>query len=167
MKIHRLLAGVVIAWSCLVGSQLGLAAGSNESATNVTVITSDRLTFDYNKHYALFEGGVVVNDPKMKLKSETLLVRFSSENQVESILAKQNVKIWHGEIVADAGQATYDVKLGTIKLEISPRVNRGKNILEGETITFWRNENKMICEPQARLVIFSEEGGARKQLLGE
>jgi lipopolysaccharide transport protein LptA len=134
---------------------------------DVTVITSDRLTFDYNKKFALFEKNVTVVDPEMRLTSDIMLVRFDNDDQVSSIVAKRAVRIEQDKLIAESGMATYDVKPAIIKLEISPRVMRGKNILEGDIITFWRNEDKMLCEPQARLIIYPDEKDSKLQLFGE
>ena len=54
-----------------------------------------------------------------------------------------------------------------IVLAIKPRVTRGRDTLEGELITFWRDQNRMICQHQARLVIYPEKGGVKDQIFGE
>ncbi len=140
-------------------------SAQSEEDSGVTVITSDRLTFDYNKQFALFEGHVVVTDPEMNLKSDTMTVRFTEDNEVETIVAEGHVQIIQVDKVAESGKATYDVATGKITLVDQPTVRRGKDLLEGEKIIFWRDENKMICEPRARLVIFPEKGGTRDQLM--
>jgi len=139
--------------------------------SEATVITSTRLTFDQQQHYALFEENVVVNDPSLHLVADRLTVFFTGENQAESIEAVGNVVIEQEDTTAWAQKATYDVTTGKIFLEGSPRIRRGRDILEGDTITFWRDDNRMICEPQARLVLFpdkdADRGGARGLMLGE
>ena len=140
-------------------------SAQSEEESGVTVITSDRLTFDYNKQFALFEGHVVVTDPEMNLKADTMTVRFTEGNEVETIDAEGHVQITQLDKVAESGKATYDVSTGKITLVDQPTVRRGKDLLEGEKIIFWRDENKMICEPRARLVIFPSEGGTRDQLM--
>lgn len=142
-------------------------AREDDTAAGVTVITSVRLTFDYDKQYALFEDNVVVTDPEMKLTADKMNVYFDDENQVKLIVAEGAVQIEQADKIATSGKATYKVATGTIVLEDEPRVRRGKDLLEGTIITFWRDENKMVCEPQARLVIFPDKGGTREQLFGE
>ena len=34
---------------------------------------------------------------------------------------------------------------------------QGRNILEGEVITFWRDQQKVECKPRARLVVYGED----------
>lgn len=132
-----------------------------------TVITSDRLTFDQKQQYALFEDNVVVKDPSLELRADRLTVFFDADNQAEKIEAVGQVVIEQEETTAWARKAVYDVVSGKIFMEGSPRIKRGRDVLEGDTITFWRDDNKMICEPQARLVLFPEGDGARGSLLGE
>lgn len=155
----------VIGIVCL-GLFSGFAADDVVSG-DVTVITSDKLTFDYSEQYALFEQNVIVTDPDMTLKSDNLRVIFSEAGSVTRIVATDNVVIEQADKIAYAGRAEYTVSDGAIKLTEQPRVRRGKDLLKGETITFWRNQNKMVCEPQARLIIFPEKGGTRDKLFGE
>jgi len=152
--VGLLLAGIVCAEESLPDEQ-------------ITVITSDELTFDYKEHYALFLGNVFVSDPGMKLAADKLTARFNDDNEVSSIVADGNVRIDQDGLTAWAGIATYDVKEGKIVMEEKPRVKRGKDLLSGGQITFWRDQNKMIVKPGARLVIFPSEGSARNQLFGE
>ena len=150
-----------------------LSASAQEATTetpaqpeDLTVITSDRLTFDYQKHFALFETNVVVVDPQIKILSDKMTVLFDEKSKAQSIKAEGNVYIVQDDKKAKAANANYEVDTGKIVLTGSPQVTRGKDILTGDTITFWRDQNKMICEPRARLVIYPSEGGAR-DLLGD
>jgi lipopolysaccharide transport protein LptA len=148
----------------------GAPAARAETAAvgDVTVITSDRLTFDYKNRYALFENNVLVTDPGMQLASDRLTVQFDEKGRATSIKAEGRVTITQTDKTAQSGMASYDILSGKIVLAIKPRVTRGRDILEGEIITFWRDENRMVCQPGARLLIFPEEGGATEDpFLGE
>jgi lipopolysaccharide export system protein LptA len=151
----------------------GAAAAKKEvtaEAEQITVVTSERLTFDYKKHYALFEQNVMVTDPEMQMAADQLMIRFDESGKATSIKAEGRVTITQTDKTAQANLATYDLETGKIVLAGKPRVTRGKDTLEGETITFWRDDNRMICQPNARLVIYPEKGSGAKdqlQLLGE
>ncbi len=132
-----------------------------------TVITSDRLTFSQRNQYALFEDNVIVRDQNMRMRADRLTVFFDDANQAERIEATGRVVMQQEDTTAWAQSATYDVELGTIFLEGTPRIRRGRDVLEGDTITFWRFENKMVCEPRARLVLFPEEDSSTMSLFGE
>ncbi len=158
-------------WIC-AGCLIGLTGVSGtadefEMTEGVTEITSVRLTFDQENRFALFEEDVVVIDPAMKLTADKLTVHFDEDHQAEWIEAEGQVVIEQEGTTAWAGKATYDVASGKVFLEDEPRIRREQDMLEGETITFWRDDNKMICEPQARLVIYPEQGGTRDHLFGE
>lgn len=158
---------------CLMATGTALSAAVADGAERgsamdaVTVITSEKLTFDYKKQYALFENDVLVTDPEMQLAADKLTVIFDAKGKARSIKAEGRVTIRQTDKTAQAGLATYDFETGKIVLAIKPRVTRGRDTLEGELITFWRDQNRMICQPQARLVIYPEKGGVKDQLFGE
>jgi lipopolysaccharide export system protein LptA len=137
-----------------------------EGDEEVTIITADKLTADYKQHYALFEGNVVVTDPQMQLTSDKLTVAFDANNKIKSIKAEGKVNIRQTDKVAKAEEAIYDIDSGKVVLSGKPRVMRGKDMLEGETITMFRNESRILVHPRARLVVYPEKGGAREQFFG-
>ena len=160
---------VVLCW-IVAGAAVSAAAAEAENGSAleaVTVITSEKLTFDYKQQYARFENNVVVTDPEMQLAADKLTVIFDAKGKAKSIKAEGRVTIRQADKTAQAGLATYDFDTGKIVLAIHPRVTRGRDTLEGEIITFWRDQNRMICQPQARLVIYPEKGGVKDQLFGE
>jgi len=130
------------------------AAGEEDA----TVITSLRLTFDYGSNYAVFEEDVVVTDPKMRLTSDRLAVWFNEEGSVSLIKAEGRVHIIQEDKTASSEEATYEVATGKIVLEKNPRLQRGLHYLEGTMITYYRDKEILIVEPQSRLVIYPEGG---------
>lgn len=134
--------------------------------SDLTVITSEKLTFDANEQYAVFEKNVEVTDPNMRITADKLTVNFDQDNKVKSITAEGQVVMKQADKTAWSDMASYFVESGKIILSGNPRVRRGRDVLEGGTITFWRDDNRMVCEPNARLVIYPEKGGTRDQLLG-
>jgi len=142
------------------------ARGEGEAAADLTVITSDKLTFDYTERFALFDGNVVVVDPQMKLYADKMTVVFSVSNRISEIKAEGKVYIVQDDKRARSDVAQYNVDQGIIVLTGKPQVTRGEDILTGDKITFWRNDNKMLVEPRARLVINPQDGQAR-QLMGD
>jgi len=142
-------------------------AQSTTETEQVTIITADRLEFDHKKQYAQFTNNVVVTDPQLSLSADELVVRFTSENKVSVIQAKGHVIIEQEDRKAWAGHAIYEVESGQIQLSVKPRVQRGQDILTGNTIPFWRDQEKMICDGRAQLVIYPDKGGSRQVLGGE
>jgi len=134
------------------------AAKVNKS-DEVTVITSDRLLYDYKNAFAVFEDNVVVIDPGLKLTSDNLLVRFDDEGEVEFIEAKGQVYIQQEGLTARSEVATYDIKKATIVLQVNPVVQREGAMLTGDKVIYYREEGRLECFPNARLIIPSDKRG--------
>lgn len=164
MWISRL-AVVLLAWWPVAG--FAQAKNKANSSSEVTVITSERLTFDYLKQYALFEKDVVVVDPQMKIFADKMTVRFDDNNKARNIKAEGNVVIVQADKRARAAEAEYKVDTGEITLQGEPMVMSGKNIMTAEVIRYWRDDNRMEGKPNSRLVIYSEDDASRDSLFGE
>lgn len=160
------LAVALLAAGWLTAASAAEPAGGLEDAADLTVITSDKLTFDYQQQFAYFQDNVVVVDPEMKLFADRMTVTFSSSNKVTEIKAEGKVFIIQEDKQARSEIAIYNVQQGVIVLTGKPQVTRGQDILTGDKITFWRDRNKMIVEPRARLVIHPQTGSAQGALGG-
>jgi lipopolysaccharide export system protein LptA len=124
---------------------------SKRGTNSQTVITSDKLTFDYGQRFALFEDNVVVTDPDMNMTSDRLLITFSEENQITSIKADGRVIMTQEDKRGECQTASYDVETGRIVLTGAPKLIRQRDTLEADTITFYRDENRVVCYPRARV----------------
>ncbi len=141
----------------------GIPDGTTEDVPNfgdLTVITADKLVYDGRNHFAELTGHVVVSDPQLKMKSDTVRIDMEGTNQVKTIVATGHVVLTQSDKQAWAGRATYDVPAGKYVLEENPRVMRGRDMMLGDRITFWRDQERMECYPNARLIIQPES--ARK-----
>jgi lipopolysaccharide export system protein LptA len=134
----------------------GEAAGNAVSNTE-TVITSKELFLDYKARKARFERDVHVQDPKMEMYCDELEIRLGQDNQINWIGASTGVRLLHEGREALAGKAMYDVKNDEIVMQDNPRITDGRNVLTGEQIKFWRGSKRMVCEPSARLVVYSDK----------
>jgi lipopolysaccharide transport protein LptA len=142
------------------------ALRAEETTDELTVITSEKLTFDHQRQFALFENDVVVVDPRMKIYADKMTVRFDDNNKAQNIIAEGNVIIVQDDKRARAAEAEYRVDDGQITLSGEPMVMSGKNIFTAEVMRFWRDENRMVGKPNSRLVIYPE-GQDTSQLFGE
>ncbi len=125
--------------------------------TNSTVITSTQLSFDQQQRMAVFDGNVVVTDREVKIMADRLKVFFTEENKPDRIEADGRVTIIRNDLKATGEKATYDIKEGKMQLTGNPRIQRDQDMLTGETVTLWRNSKRILCEPNARLVISSDQ----------
>jgi lipopolysaccharide transport protein LptA len=139
-----------------------IACGAGIADAN-TVITASQMLFDYHRSIASFQGNVVVMDPEFRLKSDNLHVIFEGTNAVRSVTATGNVRVWQADKVATCRKAIYIAKKGEITLIGDAKLQRGNDAVSGDEITFWVNENRMICRP-GRLVIFPSGDQQNKSL---
>jgi len=144
-----------------------LAEDDASAAKEVTVITSEKLTFDYMKQFALFETNVVVIDPRLKIYADKMKVTFSKENKAERVVASGNVIMIQEDKRARATTAEYNIATGEITLTGDPMITSGANIMTAETIKFWRDENRMEAMPRPRLLLSSELGSEKDRLFME
>ncbi len=127
---------------------------SIERAPGQTLLTGNTLTFDYASRYVRMDGNVQVDDDHGKLKSQSIIGRFSDENKVEHIEAHDGVEIVSEGRKASAEKAVYDYAHNTVQMDGHARVSEGVNSLSGERIWFWiKGNRKLLCEPNAVLVV--------------
>ena len=144
-----------LAWSAVAVEGANPAKAGED--TNSTVITSTRLSFDQQKREVVFEKNVVVTDREIKILSDRLKVFFTEDNKVDRIEAEGDVTIIRNDLKATGEKAAYDMKEGKLQLTGNPRIQRDQDTLTGETVTLWRNSKRILCEPNARLVIASDQ----------
>ncbi len=154
-------------------SQDPLAAAFKSHATNeeqITVITSDRLFYDYKQKFALFMTNVVVVDPRIKITAEQMTVFFDESNKVSAIKCERDVHISQEDKTAKADLATYDVHSGDIVLTGGkPEVLQGKNVMTGDPIIFNRDNNTVTVPgtiQKPRIVFVPGQNTGSMDLLG-
>ena len=132
---------------------------SLKRAAGEALITGETLILDYERRFVRMDQDVKVVDDHGELAAETLMGRFSADNKVEIIEARNGVQITSEGRKATAESATYAFQNGAIQLDGEAQVAEGGNRLSGEQIKFWiKGSRKMICEPNALLEITSTSG---------
>ena len=170
MRLCRLWMALawMVAASGIAAAETDPAAAAEKKEEQATVITSEKLTFDYQKQYAVFEEDVEVTDGDMRLNADKLAIWFNDKNEITLIKAEGNVRIVQQDKAAHAGEAVYEVDTGKIVLTVNPRLQRGRHYLEGDKIVYWRDQDLLVVEPEPRLVIYPDDaGGTQMNLFGE
>ncbi len=143
------------------------AMKARERRPGETLLTGERLLFDYDQRQVQLEHDVVVVDDQGRLEAERLSGRFSASNEVESVEASGGVAFAATNRAAVAEAAFYDYAESMVELRGRARVEEGENRLSGERIRFWtRGTRKMVCEPNALLVVTSAPGLAGEGVQG-
>ena len=133
--------------------------------TNKTVVTADRLTFEYKKQMAVFDGHVVVVDPRIRIESDELRLVFSKTNEIKSVTATGNVRLRSEDKTGACNKAVYVGETEEVTLTGNARLNRGgRDSVTGDRIIFYLDEDRVVVEGGTQLVIFPEDGPVKTPL---
>ncbi len=148
--------------SILAASMLAQPAhsGPARAAGPPTVVTSDRLEVDYAKNVADFTGRVHVKDRSGDLFADRMIVIFNpADRQVREITATgRQVVIDSPGRRAVSRKAVYTANDGRILLTGDPKILHGPNAYAAERITIFKDQDRTIFEPRARMVFYSDQG---------
>lgn len=124
---------------------------------NHTEIFSDRLVYDEDRALAEFDGNVRMRDPRASMNSGKIRLYLKENAEIDWIEALSEVIIQSDDRKALADRATYYADEDRFVLEGDPKVKVGRNIMTGDRITFWRATQRMVCEPNARVLLYPDE----------
>jgi len=130
----------------------GLAQGGG----NVE-IRSDRLVYDEDQALAEFDGNVRMRDSQAALNCERIMLHLKENNEIDWIEALSEVIIQTDDRKALADHASYYADEGRFVLDGDPKVKDGQHVMTGDRITFWRETRRMVCEPNARVLLYPDE----------
>jgi lipopolysaccharide export system protein LptA len=123
------------------------AAFSEETGGKKIVITSKSLVTDNKNSTALFEGAVVAIADSVTIYADSMKVSYSStESRVVEMHAAGNVRAHNNEKAIFSQEATYSSNEGKITFTGSPKVVDGENIITGEKIVYFIEDDRAVVE---------------------
>ena len=137
----------------LVGQLTLRAVEAEPEKEGQTEIEADEGSMDFRTNTATFKGNVIVKDDDVSITSDTLVAELDSENQIETLEARDNVVITHKgqDRVARGDYALYTVETRTVVLMENPRLEVGDSVL--------RNAYKIIYDMDSdRITTEAREG---------
>ena len=126
-----------------------VAAGASGAASGREPIdiTSERLEADNAAHRIHFIGNVVAKQGDVTLYAREMTVFLQPKGEdIEKIEAVGDVRIVQGERVATGQKGIYLSQEGRVVLTGSPQVHRGADVVTGDEITVFLNEQKSIVK---------------------
>jgi len=131
------------------GSSFLTKSGSSTNApARETIITSDKIDFDYKEGVILFDDHVVVDDPQFVMRSDRLLVFMESTNDVSQVMAIGHVVFSNEMRSATCDKAIYTRKDGQVVLTGDVRLKT-----EGETTGEVRGKKVVIWVDDERVEV--------------
>lgn len=115
-------------------------------------ISAESLTVNNETRTFTYAGGVVVTQGDLTLNCATLDGTYTSENQIDHLIAKTKVTITKGPTITASGErAMYDAKSRIITLTDNPQLQDGESTLTADVIKIFLDENRSVAEGQVRM----------------
>jgi lipopolysaccharide export system protein LptA len=110
-------------------------------------ITADRLEADDTARTARFIGQVVARQADVTLYAREMVVFLPAQGEeIDRIEATGDVRIVQGERVATGQKALFRNRQGEIHLTGSPKVHQGNDMITGEEIIVYLNEERSVVK---------------------
>lgn len=137
-------------------SFLSKAGSSTNAPLRETIITSEKIDFDYTEGVILFDEHVVVDDPQFVMRSDRLLVFMESTNDVSQVMAVGNVVFSNEMRSATCDKAVYTRKDGQVVLSGDVRLKtEGETTGEvrGKKVVIWVDDERVEVLEGAQIIL--------------
>lgn len=135
----------------IAGAQLD---GSSGSESVDTEIRAGLLVYNESERLAVFQEEVRVRDPRAALNCGRLRLYLKESNEMDWIEALSEVIIHSDGWKALADRASYYADESRFVLDGEPTVKQGPNLMTGDQIIFWQKTQRMVCESNARALLY-------------
>ena len=110
-------------------------------------ITSDTVEAETKTNRVIFKGNVVAKQEDTTLYANTLTILYDpNTKKLKEIIAVGNVKVVQLDRRATGQKATFDQDKNKVVLDGDAVVREGANVIRGERITFYVDEERSVVE---------------------
>jgi len=123
--------------------------GESQRSDQPLRVTSQVLEADNKNMVILFKGNVLAKQGDLTIQADMARVLYEKKEggtEIREIIASGNVKIYEGDRLATGNKAVLNNREQKIVLTEQPKVWQGKDMVSGEKITVFLNEDKSIVE---------------------
>jgi lipopolysaccharide export system protein LptA len=111
-------------------------------------ITSDTVEADQKTNTVTFKGNVIAKQEDTTLYANTLTIIYDpNTKKLKEIIAVGNVKVVQLDRRATGQKATFDQDKNKVIMDGEAVVREGANVIRGERITFYVDEERSVVEP--------------------
>ncbi|MBF8250548.1 MAG: lipopolysaccharide ABC transporter periplasmic protein LptA [Deltaproteobacteria bacterium] len=123
-------------------------------------ITSDNMEAETKANRVTFRGNVVARQKDMTITSNELIATYiDGGKELSDVVATGNVRITQQDKIAVADRALFLNTERKIILSGNPKVWQGKDIISGDKIIYFLDEDRTIVEGRTRAVIHPRKEG--------
>ena len=128
-------------------ARTGEGFGFTASSRSPIDITSDSVEADQKQNTVTFRGNVVAKQEDTTLYANTLIIYYDPNTKgLKEIMAIGNVKLVQLERRATSQKATFQQEENKVVLDGEAVVREGENVIRGERIIFYVDEEKSVVE---------------------
>lgn len=109
-------------------------------------IISDKMEADRKKDTISFTGNVIIQQGDLYIYSENVTAIYENGKRIKEIFAKGSVRLVKGDRIASSEEALFNNTQRTVLLVGNAKVWQGKNVITGERILYYIDEDKSIVE---------------------
>jgi len=130
------------------GPPLNIGKGFGFKAGDAPIeITSDAVEAEQKQNRVTFKGNVIAKQGDITLYTNTLIVLYDqTTKKIKEIKGIGNVKIVQLDRRVTSHQATFDQDENKVVLEGDAVVREGENVVRGERVIYYINEEKAVVE---------------------
>jgi len=111
-------------------------------------IASDTVEAEQKQNKVTFKGNVVAKQEDVTLYANTLVMIYDPDTKkLKEVIAIGNVKVVQLDRRATGQKATFDQDSNKVILDGDAVVREGTNVVRGERITFYVEEERSVVEP--------------------
>ena len=111
-------------------------------------ITSETVEADQKANTITFKGNVIAKQEDTTLYANTVVVTYDpNAKKMKEIVAVGNVKVVQLDRRATGQKATFDQEKNKVILDGEAVAREGANVIRGERITFYVDEERAVVEP--------------------
>jgi lipopolysaccharide export system protein LptA len=141
----------------LVAGQSEIGIEEMPEGIGDTEIRASRIVYDQGAKRADLVGNVRLRNPQVAMNCNEIRLFLQDDNKIDWIEALGDVIIQSDERKALADRATYHADEAKFILEGQPpMITMGRNVMTGDRITFWHKTRVVLCEPNGRVLYYSE-----------
>jgi lipopolysaccharide transport protein LptA len=134
---------------------------SLDFSAETTVIEADALTLQAKKRAFTYNGNVKVDHGDLKLTCKKLDGTYTEANEIDTLIATQDVYIEKGPTIKATGQrAVFNSIKQTLVLSENPELIQQGSILSADEVVIYLQEDRSEAIGNVRVTILDNQGDA-------